>query len=88
MRAILRAQDADDDLRGAHSDIERVIRELIDRFGPGVITELVGSLGLKALAEIRRDADQLGVNPLVEIDKEEQRIRAIPDEHGPDSSGP
>jgi hypothetical protein len=40
MRAILRAQDADDDLHAARSDIERVVRELVDRFGPGIITEL------------------------------------------------
>ncbi len=88
MRAILRAQEADDDLHAARPDIERVVRELIDHFGPGVITELVGSLGLKALAAIRRDADQVGVNPLVEIDEEEQRILAIPDEHGHGPSVP
>jgi hypothetical protein len=88
MRAILRAQDADDDLHAARSDIERVVRELVDRFGPGIITELVGTLDLKALAAIRRDADRFGVTPSVEIDEEEQRTLAILDEHGPGSSEP
>jgi hypothetical protein len=78
MRAILRAQEADDDLHAARPDVERVIRELINHFGPGAITDLVGSLGLKALTAIRRNADQLGVNPLVEIDEEEQRIPRDP----------
>ena len=86
MRAILRAQDAEDNLHAARPDIERVVRELVDRFGSGIITELVGSLGLKALAAIRRDADRFGVSPSVEIDEEEQRIFAILDEHGPGSS--
>jgi hypothetical protein len=87
IRAILRAQEADDDLHAARPDIERVIRELIDHFGPGVTTELVGSLGLKALAAVRHDADQSGVNPVDKIDEEEQRILSIRAEHGPDPSG-
>jgi hypothetical protein len=87
MRALLRAQEADDDLHAARPDIERVIRELIDHFGPGATTELVGSLGLKALSAVRRDADQSGVDPLVEIGEQEQRILSIPDEHGPDREG-
>lgn len=36
IRAILRAQEADDDLHAARPDIERAVRELIDHFGPGV----------------------------------------------------
>lgn len=88
MRAILRAQQADHDLRAARPDIERVVRELIDHYGPGAITELVGSLGLKALAAIGRDIDKLEVNPLAKIDQEEQRILANLDERGPSPSRP
>jgi hypothetical protein len=88
MRAILRARDAHQDVHAARPDIERVIRELIDHFGPGSITELVGSLGHKALAAIGRDADHSALDTAGVIDAEERRILAMFDEHGHGPSRP